>query len=192
MQPSLVQFRPVELLVISCDGSFRGNDDSGLGFTIASNEWPRLLYFCGPTVLSTDDDTFIGACRHSSNVGEISAMLLALLWGDDHLRSTLPASTSAEGSCSVVIEYDSEHAADVIRRRTRATSNLNLVLRARHVYDRVAHRLVWRKIPHEPVPQRARRFARQLWCDRHFLWPGGHSQTGPALVAELTNFEEDK
>ena len=121
--------------MLSCDGSF-AEEFSGWGFTVAKFTAPLLLDFCGPTVLDTLSPSFIGAAHHSNNVGELSALYYALKWIAFH--------TSAGDQ--LVLEYDSEYAAQTIQRTYRARSNLSLILNACAAYDLVASRIAWRKI----------------------------------------------
>ena len=72
--------------------------------------------------------------------------MYGLHWLHDHMGSMLSAGSSVEDLPVAVIEFDSEYAADVIRRLARARSNLRPVLKARHIFDQVAHNLVWRKV----------------------------------------------
>ena len=53
---------------------------------------------------------------------------------------------AAQQPAKAIIEYDSEYAAGVIQRRTRARQNLRLVLRARHIYDQISSFIEWRKV----------------------------------------------
>ena len=143
-QPSLSEFCPLEQLVISCDGSYRLQSGcSGWGFTIASTLWRCLRDFCGPTVLVPNDPCFLGASRHSNNVGEVTSIFLALCWLFNFEKAP-PASFSR--LIPVVIEFDSQYAFDVISRRSRVSVNIALVLNARHIYDKVRHLVSWRKV----------------------------------------------
>ena len=85
-----------------------------------------MFDFCGPTILDCSAPGFLGARRHTNNVGEVAALLLALRW------------VKANSVRKATILYDSEYAAGVINRRFRAKSNLSLVLAARLAYDQVA------------------------------------------------------
>ena len=102
-----------------------------------------LRDFCGPTVLVPNDPCFLGASRHSNNVGEVTSIFLALCWLFSFDKSP-PASFSR--LIPVVIEFDSQYAFDVISRRSRVSVNIALVLNARHIYDKVRHLVSWRKV----------------------------------------------
>ncbi|CAK0864590.1 unnamed protein product, partial [Prorocentrum cordatum] len=113
---------------------------SGWGLTVAAPGGHALLDYCGPTVTNVSDPCYIGATQHSNNVGELSALFFGLSWLRGHL------STAARQPAKAIIEYDSEYAAGVIQRRTRARQNLTLVLRARHIYDQISSSIEWRKV----------------------------------------------
>ena len=174
-------------MVVSCDGSATLNGDepkSGWGFTASLPFYDRLLDFCGPTILTSGDEAFVGATRHSNNVGEITALYFALNFISELLSSDtgsclqlilqdsgirqnvagiplrggpqgLPAVTQADHfrhllqsirSLSIVIEFDSQYAADVVRRHIRARRNLSLVIRTRQIPDSIDHHITWTKV----------------------------------------------
>lgn len=81
------------------------------------------------------DPMYVGASRHTNNAGELTALLFAMCWLLD-----------SEMQVPCVLEYDSEFAAHVVQRRYHCRFHLGLVLRARRIYDRVAHLIRWRKI----------------------------------------------
>ena len=124
-----------DTLCLSCDGS-AGDGRSGWGFTVAQPGAAELQDFCGPTILDTCHPSFVGASRHTHNVGELTAMLFALSWIAQH---TGPGDV-------VILEYDSDFAAGAIQRRLRVKTNLALVLRARAVFDTVTAQIQWRKV----------------------------------------------
>ena len=144
-QPAPPAFQRPAGIVASCDGSFKSVDDveaSGWGFTVSLPGTAPLLDFCGPTVLAESDPCYIGARRHSNNVGELSAMFYALSFIRDHIRT----SWSSSSSVSYCIEYDSEYAANIARRLSRARQNIRLALHVRRLVDELGQCLEWRKV----------------------------------------------
>ena len=147
LQPTASEFRLPAETILSCDGSFTNGGDeaaecSGWGFTVASPSLTELKDYCGTTILDPHDPGFIGARRHTNNVGELSAMFFALSWAQEYISS----SSSSSSPSAIVIEYDSEYAAGVARRRIRGRANCRLVLRLRHIYDQVAGHVIFRKV----------------------------------------------
>jgi ribonuclease HI len=128
-------------IVISCDGSSKGEGISGWGFTVAHAS--VVADFCGPSVLDPGHAAFVGVCRHSNNVGEVAAILFGLCWAAEFISQC-----TARGDLvpNIVLEYDSQYAADVIRRITRPRTNLTVIINARGVYDQVAEFISWRQV----------------------------------------------
>jgi ribonuclease HI len=89
--------------------------------------------------LAPDQPGYIGAQRHTNNVGELSAFYFSLSWVVDFIASS-------PSSPSFIIEYDSEYAAGVAQRHLRGRANLQLVLRLRHLFDQVACQIAFRKV----------------------------------------------
>ena len=126
-----------EICTLSADGSFCKNS-SGWGFTVSQSSNAELSDFCGPVVLDPQASDFVGASRHTNNVGELCALLFALHWIHDHVALE-----------SFVLEFDSMYASDAIRRRSRTRTNLSLVLRARSVLDSIMSKgakISWHKV----------------------------------------------
>ena len=118
---------------MSADGSY-SNGDAGWGFTVAPQDGLLTSDFYGPVVVS-EGEGFIGAEHASNNTGELCAMLFALAWIARHIHA--PA--------LVVLEYDSEYAADIACLRSRPTCNLALGMRLRTMAARCGSRIQWRK-----------------------------------------------
>jgi len=122
--------------VISTDGSYT-NGNSGLesnqedlaspragwGFTVATPSSGWLFDACGPVALAPLSPEYLGAARLSNNTGELTAMVVALRW---LLHAGFP---------SARLEYDSQYAADVVRKVSRPHTNLTLVLQARRAFE---------------------------------------------------------
>ena len=122
--------------MISCDGScFADSDQSGWGFTVSHRAATHLQDYCGPTVVEPSTLGYIGATIHSNNVGELEALIFAMSW---YKHSGL--------SCPLLLAYDSEYAACTVQRIFNGRSHLSLVLVARHLYDQLADRVLWRKV----------------------------------------------
>jgi ribonuclease HI len=113
-------------IVVSVDGSCLQVDDtltSGWGFTALTAESSMLIDVSGPVVLAPLDLLYVGASRHTNNVGELTALVFALRW-------------IASLVCRRIrILYDSEYAASLTRRLWRPSSNFSLVLAAREALD---------------------------------------------------------
>ena len=136
--PAREHFAPGDQLVISCDGSYLDRtQQSGWGFTVCGAALPGLCDFCGACELDPTAAGYVGATFHSNNVAELIAMIFALHWACDYGGDT---------TAPIILEYDSEYAAQAVQRIIRTRVNLALVLRGRAVYDLVADRIVWRKV----------------------------------------------
>ena len=125
---------------IATDGSYMSVGDdrcSGWGFTVARADAPYLADFCGPISVSPLHPHYVGASRHSNNVAEVAAILFAC-------RYIVSAGISGD----VSIEYDSDYAAGVVRRRTRPSTHFTLVINARAALDFAATRarITWIKV----------------------------------------------
>jgi ribonuclease HI len=122
----------VRTLTLATDGSSNQNDASGWGFTVDDPDCPNLLDYCGPSILDCTSDKHVGAWQHTNNVGELTAILLALRW--ILVATELP----------VTILYDSTYAANVTQRIFRPRANLSLTLMIWETYDMVKHRVTWK------------------------------------------------
>ena len=72
--------------------------------------------FCGPTVLDRTCSLYRGACRHSNNCGELTAVIMAC----EFISECLPA------GAAITIFFDSLYAACIARQRWRASTNIAL------------------------------------------------------------------
>ena len=125
---------------VSCDGSFFNRDDSsvaGWGFTVCSAGFEFLLDFCGPLQLNPLHPCNFGVSRATNNTAELVALLVAFKW----------VALFAHGQ-SVLINYDSSYAANLIQRIWRPSSNFSVVLAARASYDAACQvaRISWEHI----------------------------------------------
>ena len=127
---SLGDYCDYECTTIATDGSAKLDAESGWGFTVWAPSTYTVYEFCGPTILDCSVPCFLGARRHTNNVGEVTALLLAFRWVKFYRvrRAT--------------IFYDSEYAAGVINRRYRAKTNLSFVLAAPHIIQKGRSRLL--------------------------------------------------
>lgn len=78
-----------------------------------------------------------------TTTGEVAAIPFGLCWAAD-----FSSHAGARGAVvpTITIEYDSQYAADVIRKIIRPRTNLSISLRARDVMDQVAPLIQWRKV----------------------------------------------
>jgi len=121
------------------DGSFTAARDVDGDFTPAQSGWgvclvvpampandgaadpqPRILEFCGPTIVQPGQPQWHGASRHSNNVAEVEAIIAACMC---ILQKCQPGA-------AIEICFDSRWAANMATQRWRARSNLELVRRA--------------------------------------------------------------
>ena len=77
---SIDGYAAYDCTTIATDGSADLDSASGWGFTIWRPDLRVVLDFCGPTELDCAARFFLGARRHTNNVGEVAALLLALRW----------------------------------------------------------------------------------------------------------------
>ena len=134
-QPARAVWASDDPVIVSVDGSFDGSL-AGWGFTVANQSLDFLLDFCGPVVVDACQPLFIGARVLSNNTGELSALILALRWVRFHV---LPHHL-------VVVEYDSDYAANTTRGSFRARANTSLVIAARSALYGISSQIQWRKV----------------------------------------------
>ena len=73
----------------------------------------KLEHMYGPAVIDETDAKLLGAEKHSNNIGEITALIEALLW----IRDRSPLGTPLDGY------YDSQYAADVAMGKCEISRN---------------------------------------------------------------------
>lgn len=114
-------------LHIFVDGSYFAQDKSaGWGVWIPTHE----LEFFGPVVLDIDSAMHIGAEHSSTNTGELSAMVFALMW---ILTSNVQA--------NICIVYNSQYAADITQQHWTPRANSQLAAQASHYLRCCQHRV---------------------------------------------------
>ena len=113
------------------DGSFTAASDdseptSGWGIVVISPSEVVADYY-GATCLDAASVDWIGARRHSNNVGELCAVFKAL----QYILDCVPVGSD------VHLVYDSKYAANCAQRLWRAQSNLRLITSCADMVDRV-------------------------------------------------------
>ena len=86
----------------------------------------------GPVCIYSSENRWIGAESHTNNVGELSAMVEALLW--------LEAEAPGNDTVPAVIYYDSTYAFNAITGQFQPEANTDLVFKARNILSRVRHK----------------------------------------------------
>ena len=127
-----------DLLSISyyTDGSYGAKDTmmAGWGYVMVEQQWVRQTDTSdfhgdgivahesyGPVLTHTRDPLWLGACSHSNNTGELSAIIEVLLWLRDY--DDYPGDHR-----DAYIYYDSCYAAEVLCGIKHASRNVELVL----------------------------------------------------------------
>ena len=132
------------LFVFSLDGSATTGESgitAGWCFTAVLPYKPYLFDACGPVVTSPSHSLFVGASACTNNAGELSSIIFACAW-------LLTLVERGVQQVPVVINFDSQYAANMARGIWQPSANFVLVLRAKGMVQRAseAFELQWQHI----------------------------------------------
>ncbi|CAK0843106.1 unnamed protein product, partial [Prorocentrum cordatum] len=148
-------------LGIFTDGSARGRrygkhqaSCAGWGFAVYRATSPRdqgelMVEACGPEATTPQDPRYLGACSITTNTGELSAIVEALLWLLGQRGSSEP--TAQDGGLIQVVT-DSTYVQGLIAEVFQPRENAPLAILAVHLWKRAA-----------------------AYFDLHICWVKGHS-----------------